>query len=80
MAPLVIQAAGGSATKEFKKESGYARLLGSGTPPILCLFLPKVMSLVAELAIFHPVPFSMAIKSPGDDAHSSPRSIQLRSA
>lgn len=84
MAPLVIQAAGGSATKEFKKESGYARLLGSGRPPVLCLFLPKVMLLgsagVAELAIFHPVPFSMAIKSPGDDAHSSSRSIQLRNA
>ncbi|MCJ1344211.1 hypothetical protein MMC31_002414 [Peltigera leucophlebia] len=43
MAPLVIQAAGGSATKEFKKESGYARLLGSGSAG------------VAELAIFHPV-------------------------
>lgn len=32
MAPLAIQAAGGSATKEFKNESGYARLLGSGRP------------------------------------------------
>lgn len=70
MAPLVIQAAGGSATKEFKKESGYARLLGSGRPPALCLFMRKVMSLgsagVAELAIFHPVPFFMAIKCPGE--------------
>lgn len=70
MAPLVIQAAGGSATKEFKKESGYARLLGSGRPPALCIFMRKVMSLgsagVAELAIFHPVPFFMTVKCPGE--------------
>lgn len=69
MAPLVIQAAGGSATKEFKKESGYARLLGSGWPPRSVSIYAEVMSLgsagVAELAIFHPVPFLMAIKCPG---------------
>ena len=33
MAPAVVEAAvAGSAAKEFKKESGTARLLGSGTP------------------------------------------------
>lgn len=69
MAPLVIQAAGGSATKEFKKESGYARLLGSGRPPRSVSIYAEIISLgsagVAELAIFHPVPFLMAIKCLG---------------
>lgn len=84
MAPLVMQAAGGSATKEFKKESGYARLLGSGRPPALCLLLRKIILIgsagVAELAIFHPVRFSMAMQCPGNYTHSSSRSIQSRSA
>ncbi|KAI9787407.1 MAG: hypothetical protein M1835_002762 [Candelina submexicana] len=43
MAPSVIQAVGGSAAKDFKKESAAARLLGSGSAG------------VAELMIFHPV-------------------------
>ncbi|KAL8712785.1 MAG: hypothetical protein Q9220_002993 [cf. Caloplaca sp. 1 TL-2023] len=43
MAPQVLEAAAGSAAKEFKKESTAARLLGSGSAGI------------AELAIFHPV-------------------------
>ena len=30
MAPAVVEVAAGSAAKEFKKESAYARLLGSG--------------------------------------------------
>ncbi|MCJ1250014.1 hypothetical protein MMC30_007240 [Trapelia coarctata] len=43
MAPAVIEAASGSAKKDFKNESTLARLLGSGSAGI------------AELAIFHPV-------------------------
>ncbi|KAI9880469.1 MAG: hypothetical protein M1830_002821 [Pleopsidium flavum] len=43
MAPALVQAVGGSAAKDFKKESAAARLLGSGSAGI------------AELAIFHPV-------------------------
>ncbi|KAL8791375.1 MAG: hypothetical protein Q9195_005913 [Heterodermia aff. obscurata] len=45
MAPAVVEKAAqaGSASKEFKKESAMARLLGSGS------------SGIAELAIFHPV-------------------------
>ena len=31
MAPAIVQAAAGTAGKEFKKESATARLLGSGT-------------------------------------------------
>lgn len=31
MAPQIVEAAAGSAAKEFKKESATARLLGSGT-------------------------------------------------
>ncbi|MCJ1450303.1 hypothetical protein MMC28_000633 [Mycoblastus sanguinarius] len=43
MAPAVVEAAAGSAAKDFKRESAAARLLGSGSAGI------------AELAIFHPV-------------------------
>ncbi|KAL8700466.1 MAG: hypothetical protein Q9201_005427 [Fulgogasparrea decipioides] len=43
MAPQIVEAAAGSAAKDFKKESAAARLLGSGSAGI------------AELAIFHPV-------------------------
>ncbi|KAL8648234.1 MAG: hypothetical protein Q9210_005111 [Variospora velana] len=43
MAPPIVEAAAGSAAKEFKKESATARLLGSGSAGI------------AELAVFHPV-------------------------
>ena len=43
MAPAVVQAAAGSAAKDFKKESATARLLGSGSAGI------------AELMVFHPV-------------------------
>ncbi|MCJ1368405.1 hypothetical protein MMC16_007547 [Acarospora aff. strigata] len=43
MAPTLVQPVGGSAAKDFKKESATARLLGSGSAGI------------AELAIFHPV-------------------------
>ena len=32
MAPAVVEVAAGSAAKEFKTESAYARLLGSGKP------------------------------------------------
>ncbi|KAL8970643.1 MAG: hypothetical protein Q9197_003710 [Variospora fuerteventurae] len=42
MAPPIVEAAAGSAAKEFKKESATARLLGSGSAGI------------AELAVFHP--------------------------
>ncbi|KAI4122584.1 MAG: hypothetical protein LQ347_006457 [Umbilicaria vellea] len=43
MAPAVLQPVGGSAAKDFKKESTASRILGSGSAGI------------AELAIFHPV-------------------------
>ena len=59
MAPAVVEAAvAGSAAKEFKKESGTARLLGSGML-IRSSYKTRLIGSgsagIAELAIFHPV-------------------------
>lgn len=61
MAPQALQAVAGSAAKDFKKESGTARLLGSGLYPTARSPLrnrPLTVlgsAGIAELAIFHPV-------------------------
>jgi len=61
MAPAVVEkvVGGGSAAKEFKKESATARLLGSGTSLHYGSDGDELIITgsagIAELAIFHPV-------------------------
>lgn len=65
MAPAVVEKAAqaGAASKEFKKESATARLLGSGIGEYGQLWkgwlTDSGSSGIAELAIFHPVGLSL---------------------
>ena len=58
MAPQVIEAAAGSAAKEFKKESAAARLLGSGKSP-LQLNRDAIANVLQVLLVSPNLPFSI---------------------